>query len=846
MKITNNNNLPQENKNNNNNWEEASTLPPKRRDFETVLTNVSLSTTRVIKSIEKLDPNKSEGNTKAGNNIVYKGLMAPKINHSRNNRRFNLSLNALLLYFDTCLFPDEPIIKSVLTDLAFRLQNLYQEDPSSFCSFVKRLANWTKVNSFALERKSGLIQLNEWDKRTSCPTILIELFALLSSTPSFENQTKIIRSVLSLFELVNTVTVPSEPSLNTITDPFSGEEKYLEKFDIDNCLLQLGLKIDDIRDNLADEVRNLEWHVSSSSGPNGQALWMSHIDAKAVKYDKTLTKSLLKLSLELNLDVMDKLDDSFHLPNFFKQSNAFPEHSKLHFIFEKGNKCRTIAIIDYWTQQILIPIHNTIQNINKTLENDGTFDQDKLVHWVSRMTSLNSSQLYSLDLTAATDRLPIDLQVLILEKLFGNRELALAWKDVLVSRSYKLITGEKIKYTVGQPMGAKSSFPMLALTHHVIVQQAAINAGKTGFNDYIILGDDIVINNTAVAKSYKELMKALGMEISEHKSIVSDESTSRVRSAEIARRLFVSGIDVSPFPMKLLATVLENNDMVDQLQEELYKRNLYNSRKDLLIFFSGILNKTALSNIIMYNGLPSAMTGMKSCEPFPGYPNYDSRNFKELYGYTEENLVEYYNYIVITEQLKRANTILANTRSVYDTIIKAASVSKTIGIGMPEKGYMPIEDFDSDEFDDWELVRTFHPATEAVKKEIERINRVLMQMTSAESSPKKLLLSKLVDSLKISSYETNPDKAFTESKITRKLIQSTLRALDASHKRDNKLLSYSVKLERLNILWYVKVSLFAPCTVSRTFSKIPTFAQEAKQRSDVLHKELSNNSPFNF
>jgi hypothetical protein len=36
-----------------------------------------------------------------------------------------------------------------------------------------------------------------------------------------------------------------------------------------------------------------------------------------------------------------------------------------------------------------------------------------------------------------------------------------------------------LKYSVGQPMGCLSSFNMLALTHHVIVQIAAIQAGFT-------------------------------------------------------------------------------------------------------------------------------------------------------------------------------------------------------------------------------------------------------------------------------------------------------------------------------------------------------------------------------
>jgi len=56
-------------------------------------------------------------------------------------------------------------------------------------------------------------------------------------------------------------------------------------------------------------------------------------------------------------------------------------------------------------------------------------------------------------------------------------------------------------------MGALSSWGMLALTHHVIVQVAAARVGfdKT-FTDYAILGDDIVVANQSVAKAYHALM----------------------------------------------------------------------------------------------------------------------------------------------------------------------------------------------------------------------------------------------------------------------------------------------------------------------------------------------------
>lgn len=138
----------------------------------------------------------------------------------------------------------------------------------------------------------------------------------------------------------------------------------------------------------------------------------------------------------------------------------------------------------------------------------------------------------SYDLSAATDRLPIDLQVQVMSQ-FLPREVAQAWKDVLVGRDWWL-KDVAYRYSVGQPMGALSSWGMLALTHHFIVQMAAIRVGKSNwFEDYAVLGDDIVIADKAVAESYHYLMTTwLGVDINLSKSIVSD-----VGVMEFAKRI---------------------------------------------------------------------------------------------------------------------------------------------------------------------------------------------------------------------------------------------------------------------------------------------------------------------
>jgi hypothetical protein len=84
------------------------------------------------------------------------------------------------------------------------------------------------------------------------------------------------------------------------------------------------------------------------------------------------------------------------------------------------------------------------------------------------------------------------------------------------------LSGSSIYYEVGQPMGALSSFNMLALTHHMIVQDCAQSLGYKGWCElYELTGDDIVLFDKALAAYYVDYMKSLGLELNQKKSVVS-------------------------------------------------------------------------------------------------------------------------------------------------------------------------------------------------------------------------------------------------------------------------------------------------------------------------------------
>lgn len=62
---------------------------------------------------------------------------------------------------------------------------------------------------------------------------------------------------------------------------------------------------------------------------------------------------------------------------------------------------------------------------------------------------------------------------------------------------------------------------MLALTHHVVVQTAAITVGVQPFTHYAVLGDDIVICNDKVAQEYLRILDILGVKVNKSKSVIS-------------------------------------------------------------------------------------------------------------------------------------------------------------------------------------------------------------------------------------------------------------------------------------------------------------------------------------
>jgi hypothetical protein len=275
-------------------------------------------------------------------------------------------------------------------------------------------------------------------------------------------------------------------------------------------------------------------HVSSKAGPNGLASISCFHDMDAIP--QKLEDDLHIVGGTLFTEYYNKMKTipSSFITEIFKLNPSRGLIRKLSIINDPEGKSRIIGILDYWSQTVLIPLHSTLFKVLRKIDGDCTFDQ--LSH-----TSLKDGPFYSIDLTSATDRFPVSTQVACLAAATKNKEYAEAWGRIMVDHEFYVPwLSTSVKYACGQPMGAYSSWAMFAFTHHVLVRLAAKRAGfKSTFDNYILLGDDIVIGGQEVAESYLQLLDVLGLGHSPHKTHVSH------CLYEFAKRIHYQGVEIT-------------------------------------------------------------------------------------------------------------------------------------------------------------------------------------------------------------------------------------------------------------------------------------------------------------
>jgi hypothetical protein len=409
--------------------------------------------------------------------------------------------------------------------------------------------------------------------------------------------------VLALLSLYRVIKYPGVLKLSSITDDFKGLDTRLPQVEVALCYNRLFKKL------VGTPEKGARLLPIRTAGPNSKISFLGapldayHIAVKCpnlVGYFATIAKffdSEIFWVLEREIRfIKDLISSGWKAPP--KETRI----GKLSLKEEAAGKIRVFAIADVWTQSILRPIHDHIFSILRKIPEDGTFDQSApLFRLMRRLRKKTDKTVYSYDLSSATDRVPIDLQVQLLSLIY-NSDLAAAWKGILVDRNWEL-EGREYRYSVGQPMGAYSSWGVFALTHHLILQLAAWRVGhKEWFSDYALLGDDIVIADTAVAKCYYTIMtEHLGVDINLSKSLVSAQGVM-----EFAKRLVSPDEEYSPLGAKNIVLALKDrytlpsifidamgkgekvgedqvSELVDQLKPSVLR---FNSKEKVALYWS--------------------------------------------------------------------------------------------------------------------------------------------------------------------------------------------------------------------------------------------------------------------
>jgi len=444
--------------------------------------------------------------------------------------------------------------------------NLWKSSGSKFlCLYLKETVRmviaFINHTHYTMPKASASVRKDRRGLPKIVPGVLRKSIALARDQGSIKDILT-MRTVLTILSFYRVINFRAKPNLDSITLPFSGIGSSLPYWELEKVRSLFGTL----------KFGRLSWLISESAGPNGpKATWFSFVDCISFLYNPLIWFAWIEFSLRrghfalvLWFTAIQVLSAPF-LPLLGVLITG--RLGSLTALSEAAGKIRIVAITDWWTQVILRPLHLGIFEMLKLIGQDGTFDQWKPVEdWVIPRLRLGFP-CFSFDLSNATDRLPLTLQVDILSLFIGGR-LSRLWGRLLQRDWW--FQGKPIRYAVGQPMGAYSSWAMLALTHHFVVQLAALRAGWVGwFPFYALLGDDIVIADKGVADHYLAIMRGLGVSISKHKSIVSETGL-----LEFAKRWY-SGTrgEISAFGPGLLLATIRNIYLLPVMLLQMFQRS---------------------------------------------------------------------------------------------------------------------------------------------------------------------------------------------------------------------------------------------------------------------------------
>jgi hypothetical protein len=331
-----------------------------------------------------------------------------------------------------------------------------------------------------------------------------------------------IRYILSFWRILDAFRCKPEYKVESITNKSTADESLVEEL----CNFIMTWRP---LESLSQD-RSGHLVLSNRAGPNGPASASCLDDLKPIRASGNLQYAIQEL-----------LDESVRgLDMDLYKSGDGKTHSKLVLLSDNACKTRVIAIADWWSNCALSGLHENFMKFLKEHPSDVTFRQHKIPNLIQGL----GNHLYSSDMTAFTDRFPIKLEEAIVKAAYGPRTSRL-WSQVISNRVFTHPLGG-VKYSVGNPMGILSSWPISTTTHHAVKAWCAHKLGKPNYK-YMILGDDTLDSCKDVYDLYIDTIKKLGVSISLSKCTQSENGNT-----EFAKRIFIQHVEVTGLPINLL------------------------------------------------------------------------------------------------------------------------------------------------------------------------------------------------------------------------------------------------------------------------------------------------------
>lgn len=503
------------------------------------------------------------------------------LQRSKTNLKDWITLRELHQFYRlVTLFSGVTVLQSSLKLLNTRIASLVKTNGFTFTfQYLKESLRLTiRALSGSPEKSKDSIPRVSVD-RYGYPTFIPLLLRKALYAPS--SNMKEVRAILCLLSVFRTFKVTTVPDLSTIIGAFTGTARSIDKTILTVALKELRFRV---------KFGMMSGFISQSAGPNSKyATWGAGLDALAFFHHPKQMYSFIRLCwiTKSYFYLIWFLMILFGGPGFVYLSMVKLRLltplvlGRLSVVHDQAGKARIVAITNWWLQLGLKPLHDSIFKNLKTIPMDGTFDQGKPL--LELYYNRDRDHKFScFDLSAATDRLPLELQIDILKLLGVEGDL---WRDLLDipwHLSSEIKGDSPIKYEVGQPMGAYSSWGMLAVTHHVIVKAASARAGISNFTKYAILGDDIVINNDKVAHEYLLLMNILGVGINQAKSIISSDTI------EFAKRWIIPWGEISPLGPGNILSVMRHPYSLGNLVMEAVQKGYFSNKDQIVNLFNSI------------------------------------------------------------------------------------------------------------------------------------------------------------------------------------------------------------------------------------------------------------------